>query len=141
MLFVKKYRVFKIFIISVSGDRTYGLSHTPNAVVKADGSVLWIPSQQLMATCAINLYRFPYDRHTCSLKFGSWTFDGEKVCVKNFGISKLKSLNQCSKRKFCSVPWLPTFFVPFPFECPATSPFALQKTRHQTIPPVVSGYR
>ncbi|XP_074662439.1 acetylcholine receptor subunit alpha-like 2 [Tubulanus polymorphus] len=48
-----------------------------HALVYSDGSVLWIPPKQFQVMCEIETSRFPHDRHTCSMKFGSWTYSGD----------------------------------------------------------------
>jgi nicotinic acetylcholine receptor len=50
-----------------------------NMIVYSDGSILWIPPKQLMSHCAMDMRKFPFDQHKCQLKFGSWTFDGNRV--------------------------------------------------------------
>ncbi|CAG0922569.1 unnamed protein product, partial [Notodromas monacha] len=48
-----------------------------NAVVTSDGRVLYVPVVLLSAICmSMDFTNWPYDVHSCSLKFGSWTFDG-----------------------------------------------------------------
>ncbi len=46
------------------------------AVVSSDGTVLWIPMAIYMSSCTIDITHFPFDKQTCHLKFGSWTYDG-----------------------------------------------------------------
>ncbi|ESO07319.1 hypothetical protein HELRODRAFT_170649 [Helobdella robusta] len=49
------------------------------AVVESSGEVLWIPAGIFLSTCAIDIEYFPFDTQQCSLKFGSWTYDGFKL--------------------------------------------------------------
>ena len=51
------------------------------AVVKNDGSVLWIPQALFKSSCVIDITNFPFDRQNCSLKFGSWTYDGFQLDI------------------------------------------------------------
>lgn len=47
-----------------------------NVLIYSDGKVLWVPSCNARANCNLTLDRAPLGEQTCSLKFGSWTFDG-----------------------------------------------------------------
>jgi len=51
------------------------------AVVSADGNVFWMPPAILKSTCSIDIVYFPFDVQTCTLKLGSWTYDGFKLDV------------------------------------------------------------
>ncbi|XP_064620603.1 neuronal acetylcholine receptor subunit alpha-9-like [Lineus longissimus] len=51
----------------------------PLAVVSSDGKVLWIPYATLNSFCALNMESFPFDEQICTLKFGSWAYDGLQV--------------------------------------------------------------
>ncbi|CAL8148842.1 unnamed protein product [Orchesella dallaii] len=51
-------------------------------MVYPDGKVKWTPPARLLAHCKLNLIRWPYDRHTCYLKFGSWTHSGAEIDLK-----------------------------------------------------------
>ena len=53
--------------------------HEAMAVVSSDGTVLWIPATRLESSCSLDLSKFPFDEQECVLKFGSWTYDGDKV--------------------------------------------------------------
>jgi len=70
----------KIDLICISAYPTevdhYGETHM---LVSPDGTVLWVPPAQLGAHCTLNMIRWPYDTHTCDLKFGSWTHHGQEI--------------------------------------------------------------
>lgn len=51
-------------------------SKTRNALVYSNGDVLWVPATSLQVYCDLDMTYYPYDEHTCSLVFGSWTYDG-----------------------------------------------------------------
>jgi len=53
-----------------------------NAIVTNEGKVSWIPPCKLTSMCHLNLKREPYGENTCSLKFGSWTFDGYTLDIQ-----------------------------------------------------------
>ncbi|XP_069107337.1 acetylcholine receptor subunit delta-like [Argopecten irradians] len=41
--------------------------------ITSDGQVIWRPFEVFETKCAINIRYFPFDKQTCSLKFGVWT--------------------------------------------------------------------
>lgn len=51
------------------------------AVVTYEGDVLWLPAAIFRSTCSVNILYFPFDIQNCSLKFGSWTYDGWKLDI------------------------------------------------------------
>lgn len=40
---------------------------------------VWVPPCKLSSRCNYNLKKHPYGEQTCSLQFGSWTFDSNGV--------------------------------------------------------------
>jgi len=51
------------------------------AVIKSDGSVLWMPPAIYKSTCSIDITYFPFDVQKCHMKFGSWTYDGLQLDI------------------------------------------------------------
>ncbi|OXA48012.1 Acetylcholine receptor subunit beta-like 1 [Folsomia candida] len=47
-----------------------------NVLVYPNGEVLWVPPCRLQSYCNLTLNLGPYEEQICTLKFGSWTFDG-----------------------------------------------------------------
>lgn len=47
------------------------------------GTVFWPPPTQLRSTCKIDVTFFPFDTQRCYLKFGSWTYHGLEVDLRN----------------------------------------------------------
>jgi len=52
------------------------------AMVRHDGNVFWPPPAKLRSSCKIDITYFPFDDQFCSMKFGSWTYDGFQVCSR-----------------------------------------------------------
>lgn len=48
-------------------------------VVTPDGTVDWKPPSQLQSHCNLDLRYWPFDEQTCSIKMGSWTYDGDEL--------------------------------------------------------------
>ena len=44
-------------------------------------SLLW--PYTFYSSCAVNSQNFPFDTQTCKLKFGSWTFNADKLMLKS----------------------------------------------------------
>ncbi|OAF67402.1 hypothetical protein A3Q56_04876 [Intoshia linei] len=53
--------------------------HRSNAVVHFDGTIMWVPTSIVKATCKMNLENFPFDTQMCELKFGSWTYSSNQL--------------------------------------------------------------
>ncbi|XP_005805599.2 neuronal acetylcholine receptor subunit alpha-5 [Xiphophorus maculatus] len=60
------------------------------AVVKYDGTISWNPPANYKSACTIDVTFFPFDLQNCSMKFGSWTYDGSQVDVllEDFHVDK-----------------------------------------------------
>jgi len=54
------------------------------AVLYNDGTVLWIPQSIFFSSCPIDITHFPFDIQTCTLEFGSWTYDGHQLDLQFF---------------------------------------------------------
>ncbi|KAK2146877.1 hypothetical protein LSH36_581g04044 [Paralvinella palmiformis] len=52
------------------------------AMVSHDGHVFWPPVVHVRSTCKIDITYFPFDDQMCSLKVGSWAYDGLQVDVQ-----------------------------------------------------------
>ncbi|EDO42072.1 predicted protein, partial [Nematostella vectensis] len=44
-----------------------------------NGINIWLAPVLLTSSCKIDVTYFPFDEQHCSLKFGSWTYDGERL--------------------------------------------------------------
>lgn len=49
------------------------------AIVQNNGDILWSRPGMITSTCSFDLTHFPYDRQTCYMKFGSWSYDGNQL--------------------------------------------------------------
>ncbi|XP_053514949.1 neuronal acetylcholine receptor subunit alpha-5 isoform X2 [Artibeus jamaicensis] len=50
-------------------------------VVRYDGTITWTPPANYKSSCTIDVTFFPFDLQNCSMKFGSWTYDGSQVDI------------------------------------------------------------
>ena len=52
------------------------------AIINSNGTVKWRPPSIFKSTCQISIQKFPYDQQNCSMKFGSWTYDGDSIDIQ-----------------------------------------------------------
>ncbi len=48
-------------------------------VVYSDGTCSWVPLGVFISSCSIDIQWFPFDDQFCTMKFGSWTYDGSEI--------------------------------------------------------------
>ncbi|XP_064618674.1 neuronal acetylcholine receptor subunit alpha-10-like isoform X2 [Lineus longissimus] len=53
------------------------------AMVHHSGNVFWPPIVRLKSSCKLDITYFPFDDQICTLKMGSWAYDGFQVDVTN----------------------------------------------------------
>lgn len=56
------------------------------ATLKYTGEVVWKPPAIYKSSCEINVLYFPFDEQSCTMKFGSWTYNGFQVCCKEMDL-------------------------------------------------------
>lgn len=64
----------------ISADGNFEVTLATKATIYSEGLVEWKPPAIYKSSCEIDVEYFPFDEQTCVLKFGSWTYDGFKVC-------------------------------------------------------------
>jgi len=57
------------------------------ATIHSDGLVMWKPPAIYKSLCPIDVEFFPFDEQLCTLKIGSWTYDGYSVDIKHIALS------------------------------------------------------
>lgn len=83
------------------------------AVVKYDGTISWTPPANYKSACTIDVTFFPFDLQNCSMKFGSWTYDGSQVSVVLSVLCSSKSQPVTGKRlSLCFTGWHHTGRLP-----------------------------
>lgn len=56
------------------------------ATIHSNGLVIWKPPAIYKSLCPINVEFFPFDEQMCTLKIGSWTYDGYSVDIKHISL-------------------------------------------------------
>ncbi|XP_050442726.1 neuronal acetylcholine receptor subunit beta-3-like [Adelges cooleyi] len=51
-------------------------------VVRSNGMVHWIPPAKYRVFCDVDMTNWPFGEHTCSLRLGSWTYDGNSISMQ-----------------------------------------------------------
>ncbi|XP_055333397.1 neuronal acetylcholine receptor subunit alpha-7-like isoform X2 [Paramacrobiotus metropolitanus] len=62
-----------------SADERFENTFHSNVVVYSTGDCVYIPPGIFKSTCKINIKWFPFDEQHCTLKFGSWSYDGNRI--------------------------------------------------------------
>ena len=73
-----------------SADGNYEITIMTKAQLNYTGTVKWKPPAIYKSSCEIDVEYFPFDEQTCTMKFGSWTYDG--YLVHNLFSSSAKRL-------------------------------------------------
>ncbi|CAH1797307.1 unnamed protein product [Owenia fusiformis] len=68
-----------------SADEDIDSKFPTNVVVYSSGLCNWIPPGIYISSCKINIRWFPFDDQLCTMKFGSWTYDGSKINLTLLG--------------------------------------------------------
>ena len=76
--------MLSIYSADLNGSGLLGTSMKTNVEVSSDGTCSWYCPIIFKSECTIDIKWFPFDRKSCPLKFGLWTFDGRKVNFSNF---------------------------------------------------------
>lgn len=69
-----------VYSLVFSADGFFEVRLATKATIYHHGLVEWKPPAIFKSSCEIDVEFFPFDEQTCFLKFGSWTYDGYKVC-------------------------------------------------------------
>ena len=64
-------------------DGNYELTIMTKATLHHDGRVICKPPAIYKSACEIDVEFFPFDQQTCTMKFGTWTYDGYLVDLKH----------------------------------------------------------
>ncbi|XP_037600674.1 neuronal acetylcholine receptor subunit beta-3 [Cebus imitator] len=67
------------YCFDCSADGRFEGSLMTKVIVKSNGTVVWTPPASYKSSCTMDVTFFPFDRQNCSMKFGSWTYDGTMV--------------------------------------------------------------
>jgi len=63
-----------------SASEAFDGTYPTNVVVTSQGVCTYIPPGIFKSSCQVDITWFPFDDQDCEMKFGSWTYNGFKVC-------------------------------------------------------------
>ncbi|XP_006897066.1 PREDICTED: neuronal acetylcholine receptor subunit beta-3 [Elephantulus edwardii] len=66
-------------VLFENADGRFEGSLMTKVIVNYNGTVIWTPPASYKSSCTMDVTFFPFDRQNCSMKFGSWTYDGTMV--------------------------------------------------------------
>ena len=66
-----------------SADGNYEVTLMTKATLYNNGRVHWEPPAIYKSSCTIDVEFYPFDEQLCTMKFGSWTYDGYQVDLKH----------------------------------------------------------
>ncbi|XP_070543627.1 neuronal acetylcholine receptor subunit alpha-10-like isoform X2 [Ptychodera flava] len=66
-----------------NADESFSGMMNTNAQIYSDGTITWFAPAIYKSTCKIDVTYFPFDLQRCTLKFGSWAYNGFQIDLTN----------------------------------------------------------
>uniref|UniRef100_A0A8B9SMG6 Neurotransmitter-gated ion-channel ligand-binding domain-containing protein n=1 Tax=Anas platyrhynchos TaxID=8839 RepID=A0A8B9SMG6_ANAPL len=66
-----------------NADDRFGGSMETNVVLRSDGHIMWDSPAITKSSCKVDVSYFPFDGQQCRLTFGSWTYNGNQIDLRN----------------------------------------------------------
>ncbi|XP_049938330.1 acetylcholine receptor subunit beta-like 2 [Schistocerca serialis cubense] len=109
MLYVPSEHIWLPDIVLYNNaDGNYEVTLMTKATLRSTGEVFWKPPAIYKSSCEINVEYFPFDEQSCTMKFGSWTYNGFQVDLKHMDQvsgSNLVSVGIDLSEFYLSVEW------------------------------------
>ncbi|XP_068884165.1 neuronal acetylcholine receptor subunit alpha-10 [Aphelocoma coerulescens] len=70
-------------ILYNNADEHFGGSMETNVVLRSDGHIMWDSPAITKSSCKVDVSYFPFDGQQCRLTFGSWTYNGNQIDLRN----------------------------------------------------------
>ncbi|KAJ7320261.1 hypothetical protein JRQ81_019772 [Phrynocephalus forsythii] len=71
-----------IVLYNNADDQFTGSMET-NVVIRYDGQIMWDSPAITKSSCKVDVSYFPFDGQQCRLTFGSWTYNGNQIDLRN----------------------------------------------------------
>ncbi|KJH47827.1 Neurotransmitter-gated ion-channel ligand binding domain protein [Dictyocaulus viviparus] len=92
-------------------DGNYEVSFRSNAFVESNGDVTWVPPAMFKSSCRIDVEWFPFDEQSCTLVFGSWTYNLDEVVLNWYNNIKAVQLTDYSYSGIWDVVDVPGYLI------------------------------
>lgn len=76
--------IYKCVLSSVClcrADEESAEASSTNVKLRYNGEIIWDSPAITKSTCVVDVAYFPFDWQQCNLTFGSWTYNGNQVCL------------------------------------------------------------
>ncbi|CAJ0592987.1 unnamed protein product [Cylicocyclus nassatus] len=94
-----------------NADGNYEVSFRSNAFVDSTGDVTWVPPAMFKSSCRIDVEWFPFDEQSCTLVFGSWTYNSDEVVLNWYNNIKAVQLTDYSYSGIWDVIDVPGYLI------------------------------
>uniref|UniRef100_A0A4W3ITB1 Cholinergic receptor, nicotinic, alpha 1 (muscle) n=1 Tax=Callorhinchus milii TaxID=7868 RepID=A0A4W3ITB1_CALMI len=64
-----------------NADGDFAIVHMTKVLLEYTGKIIWTPPAIYKSYCEIIVTHFPFDQQNCSMKLGTWTYDGTSVAI------------------------------------------------------------
>lgn len=71
-------------------EESSGPSNT-NVKLRYNGEIIWDSPAITKSSCVVDVSYFPFDWQQCNLTFGSWTYNGNQVCMHTGSMQSKKA--------------------------------------------------
>lgn len=78
------------FICSADGD--FAIIHETKVLLEHTGKIIWNPPAIFKSYCEIVVLHFPFDLQNCTMKLGTWTYDGLLVVINPVSVNAFFNL-------------------------------------------------
>lgn len=91
LLLLQSHSSFGFFTLLCSADGDFAIIHETKVLLEHTGEITWNPPAIFKSYCEIIVLHFPFDVQNCSMKLGTWTYDGLLVIINP--VSSKRGLN------------------------------------------------
>lgn len=74
-----------LFDPNCSADGDFAIVKFTKVLLDYTGHITWTPPAIFKSYCEIIVTHFPFDEQNCSMKLGTWTYDGSVVAINPVG--------------------------------------------------------
>lgn len=91
LLLLQSHSSFGFLSLLCSADGDFAIIHETKVLLEHNGKITWNPPAIFKSYCEIIVLHFPFDVQNCSMKLGTWTYDGLLVIINP--VSSKRGLN------------------------------------------------